>query len=61
MPGSHFEGEYSPIFQNQTVGSSVPDGSLSPRSPVRVREGGRLLLRPQSRRAEGLDDAARAR
>lgn len=61
VPGPHFEGEHGALFQNQTLESPVPAGPVSTRGALRLWEGGRLLLRPQPRRAQGLDDAERAR
>lgn len=61
VPGPHFKGNYSSLFQNPTVDASQSAGPLSPRSALRLCEGGRVLLRSQPGGAEGLDDAARAR
>lgn len=61
VPGSHFEGDHSPLHQDQAGESSVPAGRLPPRGSLRLRQGGRLLLRPQPRGAQGLDVTAAAR
>lgn len=61
VSGPHLKGEHGSVFQDQAPQSSVPAGSLSSRGALRLRAGGRMLLRPQPHRAEGLDAAARAR
>lgn len=61
VPGPHSEGEHGALHQDPAGQSRVPAGRVPPRGSLRLRQGGRLLLRPQPRRAQGVDVAAAAR